>query len=70
MMPVSQLLSKYDVVTAGFTYIRWLGDRKGIEAKTQHWDRVIIDREDAMQTWIPVIRQLLQRAWPTFAAQR
>ena len=61
MTPVAHLLSKHDVVTAGFTYIRWLGDRKGIEAKTQHWDRVIIDREDEMQTWIPVIRQLLQR---------
>jgi len=49
------------VVTAGFVYIRWLGDRKGIEAKTQHWDRVIIDRAGEMQTWIPVIRQLLER---------
>ena len=61
MTPVAQLLSRHDVVTAGFTYIRWLGDRKGIEARTQHWDRLIIDREDAMQTWVPVIRQLLQR---------
>lgn len=61
MTPVAQLLSKHDVVTAGFTYIRWLGDRKGIEAKTQHWDQVIIDREDEMRTWIPVIRQLLKR---------
>jgi uncharacterized protein YecE (DUF72 family) len=49
------------VVTADFTYIRWLGDRKGIEAKTQRWDRIIIDREDEMGTWIPVIRQLLKR---------
>ena len=61
MTPVQQLLSKHDVVTAGFTYIRWLGDRKGIEAKNQHWDRIIIDRENEMRTWIPLIRQLLQR---------
>jgi uncharacterized protein YecE (DUF72 family) len=61
MTPIQQLIKKLDVVTAGFVYIRWLGDRKGIEAKTQHWDRVIIDRAGEMQTWIPVIRQLLER---------
>jgi uncharacterized protein YecE (DUF72 family) len=61
MTPISQLVSKLDVVTADFAYIRWLGDRKGIEEKTQHWDRIIIDREDEMRIWIPVIRQLLKR---------
>jgi uncharacterized protein YecE (DUF72 family) len=58
---IPQLAAKYDVVTADFTYIRWLGDRKGIEEKTKHWDRIIIDREDAMETWIPAIRRLLKR---------
>jgi uncharacterized protein YecE (DUF72 family) len=61
MTPVRQLMSSQDVVTADFAYIRWLGDRKGIEAKTQRWDRIIIDREDEMRTWIPVIRQVLKR---------
>ena len=61
MTPISQLVNKLDLVTAGFTYIRWLGDRKGIEEKTQHWDHIIIDREDEMQIWIPIIRQLLKR---------
>ena len=50
-----------DPVTANFSYIRWIGDRKGIEEKTQRWDQVIIDREDDMQIWIPIIRQLLKR---------
>lgn len=27
-----------DPITADFTYIRWLGDRKGIEAQTTRWD--------------------------------
>jgi uncharacterized protein YecE (DUF72 family) len=61
MTPVAQLVSKLDVVTADFAYLRWLGDRKGIEEKTQHWDRLIIDREDEMRIWIPIIRQLLKR---------
>jgi uncharacterized protein YecE (DUF72 family) len=61
MTSVRQLMSKHDLVTADFAYIRWLGDRKGIEEKTQHWNQIIIDRENEMQTWVPVIRQLLQR---------
>jgi uncharacterized protein YecE (DUF72 family) len=61
MTPVQQLINKLDVVTADFAYVRWLGDRKGIEEKTKHWDRVIIDRGNEVQTWIPVIRQLLER---------
>jgi uncharacterized protein YecE (DUF72 family) len=58
---IDQLTAKHDMVTADFTYIRWLGDRKGIEEKTRHWDRIIIDREDGMEMWIPAIRQLLRR---------
>ena len=61
MTPIAQLASKLDVVTADFAYIRWLGDRKGIEEKTQNWDRIIIDREDDMHIWIPIIRELLKR---------
>ena len=61
MTPVSELLAKHDVLTADFTYIRWLGNRKGIEEQTKHWDRIIIDREDEMETWIGAIRQLLKR---------
>jgi uncharacterized protein YecE (DUF72 family) len=61
MPPIPQLAAKQDVVTAGFTYIRWLGDRKGIEERTKHWDRIIIDRQREMEMWIPAIRQLLKR---------
>jgi uncharacterized protein YecE (DUF72 family) len=62
MTPIAQLVSsKLDLVTADFAYIRWLGDRKGIEEKTKHWDRIIIDREDEMRIWIPVVRDLLKQ---------
>ena len=39
MTPIAQLVGKFDVVTADFAYIRWLGDRKGIEEKTKNWDK-------------------------------
>lgn len=61
MTPVAQLAANLDLITADFAYIRWLGDRKGIEEKTRNWDRIIIDRERDMRIWIPLIRQLHQR---------
>lgn len=67
MPPVQQLLQKLDVVTASFTYIRFLGDRKGIEEKTQHWDRILVDREREMESWIPEIRRLLARRLTIYA---
>ncbi len=50
-----------DPITANFSYIRWIGDRKGIEEQTTRWDRVIMNREHEMGEWIHVIRQMLKR---------
>lgn len=61
MPVVSDLVKKLDVVTADFTYIRWLGDRKGIEAETTRWNKIIVNRENEMEIWIPEIRRLLAR---------
>ena len=30
---------KFDLITSDFTYVRWLGNRKGIEEKTTTWDK-------------------------------
>lgn len=67
MTPIDQLTAKLGVETADFAYIRWLGDRKAIEERTKHWDRLIVDREREMEIWIPVIRRLLQRARVIYA---
>jgi len=32
---------KFDLITPTSLYVRWLGDRKGIEEKTITWDKVI-----------------------------
>jgi uncharacterized protein YecE (DUF72 family) len=39
-----ELFETGDPVTADFTYIRWLGDRKGIEEITKVWNTLVIDR--------------------------
>lgn len=67
MTPAQQLMAKLDVVTADFAYIRWLGDRKGIEEKTQHWDRIIVNREREMESWVPTIDKLLERRLRVYA---
>jgi uncharacterized protein YecE (DUF72 family) len=61
MHGVDELFSRLDPVTAPFTYVRWLGDRYGIEEKTTHWDRTLIDRTREMTLWIPHLRRLLER---------
>ena len=32
----------FDPITADFTYILWLGDRKGIEQQTRTWNKIIV----------------------------
>jgi uncharacterized protein YecE (DUF72 family) len=62
MTPARQLVEKLDVLTADFAYLRWLGDRKGIEEKTKTWDRLIVRREKEIESWVPVVEKLLGRA--------
>jgi len=52
---IDEILKKGHVLTTNFAYIRWLGDRKGIEERTKRWDRIIIDRTRDMGRWVPNI---------------
>lgn len=61
MPPITELIHRHDVVTADFAYIRWLGDRQAMEAITQKWDRLVVDRTQDTATWAAVVRQLLGR---------
>lgn len=66
MPGIAELLEQIDPVTADFCYVRWLGDRKGIEAQTKTWDKVIVDRSREMRAWVPAIRTLLDRRLAVF----
>lgn len=54
MLHPTELWRKFDPITTGWTYIRWLGDRKGIERITTTWDKTVIDRTSEIQTWVDV----------------
>ncbi len=58
---------KFDFVTADFAYVRWLGDRRGIEALTMTWDKTVVDRRADLVNWVELFRQLLARNLKVFA---
>ena len=54
-----EMTEKLDLVTADFAYVRWLGDRKGIEEQTTTWNKTVIDRRDDLRHWADVLRSLV-----------
>jgi uncharacterized protein YecE (DUF72 family) len=62
-----ELFEKFDPITADFTYIRWLGDRKGIEERTKMWDKVIVDRTAELNEWVEIVRKVHKRRVQIFA---
>jgi uncharacterized protein YecE (DUF72 family) len=63
----SVVFDKLDPITSDFTYVRWLGDRKGIEERTKTWDRVIIDRSGELSEWVEILRKVHRRKVQIFA---
>jgi uncharacterized protein YecE (DUF72 family) len=63
----SELFATNDPITADFTYIRWLGDRKGIEKETKTWDKTIVNRTRDLTEWVEIVRKVHQRRIKIFA---
>ncbi|HEX9428153.1 MAG TPA: DUF72 domain-containing protein [Candidatus Polarisedimenticolia bacterium] len=57
---VDQLLKKAGALTADFCYVRWLGDRHAIEAKTTRWDALVVDRAAEMNAWATALRPIVE----------
>jgi uncharacterized protein YecE (DUF72 family) len=62
-----ELAERFDPITADWTYIRWLGDRKGIEQLTMTWDRTIVDRSRELSSWVDFCYQVRRRGILVFA---
>ena len=52
---------KFDPITADFTYVRWLGDRKAIEEQTKVWNKIIVDRKPDLAEWVEVLKTVHKR---------
>jgi uncharacterized protein YecE (DUF72 family) len=62
-----ELVKKFDPITADWTYIRWLGDRKGIEKITTTWDKIVVDRTEALSRWVDYCYQIRKRGVMIYA---
>jgi uncharacterized protein YecE (DUF72 family) len=67
MPPPNEIFAKVDPITADFTYIRWLGDRKGIEQITKVWNRIVVDRTAEMTSWVDVCTKIQRRGVSIYA---
>jgi uncharacterized protein YecE (DUF72 family) len=54
-MRAAQWFDGFDPITADFTYVRWLGDRKAIEEQTKVWNRLVVDRSAELTEWAEVL---------------
>jgi uncharacterized protein YecE (DUF72 family) len=66
-MPLPNELSQtFDPITADWTYIRWLGDRKGIERITATWNKTVVDRTNEIKSWVDVCYETVRRGVKVF----
>lgn len=57
----------FDPITADWTYIRWLGDRKDIEERTTTWNKAIVDRTTELTSWVDYCYQIQKRGVLVYA---
>jgi uncharacterized protein YecE (DUF72 family) len=63
----TELAGRFDPVTTDWTYIRWLGDRKGIEEITKTWNKVVVDRTNQLSSWVDFRDQTTKRGVTVYA---
>ena len=63
----AELLDTGDPITANFAFVRWIGDRKGIEEQTKVWNRTLVDRTEDLREWIKVLGRAARQVDIMFA---
>lgn len=48
-----------ELQTGPSVYIRMLGEREQIEKLTQTWDKIVIDRTEQVNEWLPLVQDFL-----------
>ena len=56
-----------DFLAGGAAYLRFLGERKRIEAITKTWEKTVIDRTAETAEVIPIVREFLEKELPVWA---
>ena len=76
MDPLYRLAQNPEVFTAPFVYVRFLGNRKNIEAileeakkkgqRKRDWGSLLVDRANQMKLWIPTLMDLTRKKVPAY----
>jgi len=76
MDPLPKLADRKEVFTAPFVYVRFLGNRKEMDAavklaresglRKREFESILKDRTGQMKAWIPPIEQLLAKGHPVY----
>jgi uncharacterized protein YecE (DUF72 family) len=64
---IDTLAKALDLVTADFCYVRFMGNRKDLESKTQRFDRIIEDKTGEMQLWADELKKIVSNGTRTYA---
>lgn len=76
MDPLHKLVNQNGIFTAPFIYVRFLGNRKNMEAavkkakkegkRSREWESLIVDRTEQMRHWIPPLKDLAKKKIPAY----
>ncbi|HTN70803.1 MAG TPA: DUF72 domain-containing protein [Methylomirabilota bacterium] len=66
MPRIDTLAQAVDLVTGDFCYVRFMGDRKGLESKTEKFDQIIEDKTEDMKVWAEEIKKIVAKGTPTY----
>jgi uncharacterized protein YecE (DUF72 family) len=66
MPGIDNLAKALDLVTADFCYVRFMGNRKGLESQTRRFDKIIEDKTDDMTLWGTEIKKIVSQGTRTY----
>jgi uncharacterized protein YecE (DUF72 family) len=66
MPSVDTLAKALDLVTGDFCYVRFMGDRKTLESKTQKFDRIRDDKTAEMTVWAHELKKIVAKGTKTY----
>lgn len=63
----ADLARDHDLVTADFSYVRLIGDRQAVEARTKTFDALVLDQGERLERWADLLASIVPRTRETFA---
>lgn len=66
-MPHPDEFDDLDLLTTDFTYLRLIGDRKAVDAKTKTFDRLVLDQSMQVRRWSKLLQTILPKVKVAYA---